>query len=163
MKFGTEARCIEGAALLQQTAAHLGFTFTPRPVGVLVANIAEGRVAMLGSAAEDHVPPGRRADILDLRPGGQGAAGHVVLTSSDPLRLLDPTLTQTANVGIAAPPVVMAITSEHPAKGGWSFVQGPLEVTYVTADDDRRLLDDYDDVLASYAHAAKRLARMIRR
>ena len=162
-RFGTQPRCIEGVALLQQTAAHLGLAFTPRPVGVIVRNDSADTFVFLGSAGEEHLPQDRRDAIIDQRPPGQGRAGHLVLTSSTPLLLLDPTLAQTANAGVEMPAIMMRIPSEHPAGGLWQASVGNARVAYLPVDDDTRLLSGYDTVLAEYAHEAQQLAREIRR
>jgi hypothetical protein len=159
--FGTRPKCAEAAAVLQGTARLLGYTLVPRPVSVLIHHEPSDTWAFMGPKASALIPLEGRPGVEDHRPGGQDN-GHLVLTCDDPRFLLDPNLRQLRSYGIEAPSLAVRIASVEPTDGSWSVDHDGLRLQYILDEDNRVLLERYDELLQRYSSEAEYLARMLR-
>lgn len=160
--FGTWSMCVEAACVLQQVGELLGFDLEVRPVAVLMRDKANGYTAAMGTKAEAFLSKDFLGEVIDERPSDVGPTGHVVLTCADPLLLLDPNLRQVGRGGLDAPSIWMSIRSDHPGDGGWRYEDGNLLVVYLVDDEDRSLLENYDEVRQSWAGVAVALVQLVR-
>lgn len=160
--FGTTANCADAAALLAAAARELGYDLKPRPVAVFAHKPSTDDFAFMGPKATALIPENRKHAIEDLRPDGKDN-GHLVLTSEDPLLLLDPNLRQLGAFGIEAPSVALRIKSTHPDSGEWEMKLPDLNLVYILDESHTVLLERYNEVADAAAVDGKALANMIRR
>jgi hypothetical protein len=101
------------------------------------------------------------AEIENHLPGGKNN-GHVVLTCEEPCLLIDPNFRQLGAYGFDAPSLIVRIQSTDPAGGEWIATPGEWKVHYVLDEDNRVLIDGFDEVVSQLADDAKYLANMIK-
>lgn len=160
--FGTEANCADAAALLVATARELGYELRPRPVAVFALKPSTGEFAFMGPKATALIPEHRKGAVEDMRPDGKDN-GHLVLTSEDPLLLLDPNLRQLGAYGIEAPSVALRIKSTDPDSGDWQMKLADLDLVYILDESHTVLLERFNEVGEAAATDGKALAGLIRR
>lgn len=128
--FGTEPRCHEAAVILQSVGKLLGYDLLPRAVALFANDTQAGRFVTFGTIARDRMP--RDWAIVDRSPDPTARTGHVVLVCAAPMLLIDATLRQLANSGIAAQPLVKRINSLAPESGVWAAkLPDGLDVVYM--------------------------------
>jgi hypothetical protein len=143
------------------TAEQIGYELTPRPVSLIARQQSTENWALMGPKAYDAVPEAERHRIEDFRPDGRNT-GHMVLTSEDPLLLLDPNLRQLGGYGMKAPSAAIRIKSINPEDGTWGLDLGDLQISYILDGNDA-LWSRYEESLRGHAQNASDLARMLRR
>lgn len=159
--YGTEANCAPAAALLKETARHLGYELVPRAVSVLARHKPTGTHIAMGPRATERF----RADAVveNHLPGGRDN-GHVILTTDDPSPLLfDPNLRQLGALGFEMPSVVMKIKSIAPASGNWGLELGDIGLVYIIDNETTVLLDYVRDATPPLREAAAWLAVELRK
>jgi hypothetical protein len=75
---------------------------------------------------------------------------------------MDPSLRQLRNGGLNAPSVLAEIDSTHPDSGAWHVQIGDLEVRYLLDDDNRVLLEGFDEAVDFYRDTAHKLGKGLR-
>lgn len=159
--FGTNARCVEAAALLQETARLLGYQLRVRPVSLFARHVRTETWAVMGPRATGQLSHEARANAENYRPGGKDT-GHLVLTSEEPCLLFDPNLRQLGASGYDAPSLILRINSTNPDTGRWLADAGSWQLEYILDEDNRVLIDWLDEIVRRLSSDAEYLAGMLR-
>lgn len=159
--FGSNAKCVEAAALLQETGRFLGYQLRVRPVSVIAHHTPTDSWAFMGPRATRQLPSEVRESLEDHLPGGKDN-GHVILTSEEPSLLLDPNLRQLGAHGHDAPSLILRINSTNPDSGEWHATPGSWQINYILDEDNRVLVDQFDQVVRNLSSEAEYLAQMLR-
>lgn len=159
--FGTTPRCVEAAALLQETARLLGYPLRVRPVSVIAHHVPTDTWAIMGPRATGRLSNEARAMTEDRLPDGKDN-GHVILTSEEPCLLLDPNLRQLGASGWDAPSLILRINNTNPENGEWQAAPGDWHLTYILDEGNPVLVEKFDQVVRNLSSDAEYLARMLR-
>lgn len=159
--FGTEPECAKAAALLWAIGDYLGYTLDVRPVSLIAHQASTENFVVMGPKAAAQIPESLLAGANYSLLEGENL-GHVVLTCEEPRLLLDPTLRQLRNGSLNAPSLLAGIDSTHPDSGEWHVQIGDLEVRYLLDDDNRALLEGFDEAVDFYSATARNLGKGLR-
>lgn len=160
--FGTEARCVNAAALMQELGRHLGYKFEPRQVSLVASSLRTGNSALLGVKAVTTASLEDLSTAQDRRPEGENT-GHVILTSDDPGLVVDANLGQLAPFGIDIP-MLRRRADPHPQGGEWQWTNEELGIKlhYMLDEDHYGLLEHFDSEVLTWTPAAVQIAGKLR-
>lgn len=158
---GTQPNCAAAAALMTEIGANLGYELLPCPVSVVAIEKASKTLLTMGPKANARFSDEARAKMEDLRPEGRDT-GHIVVTSAEHLRLLDPNMRQLESYGVSAPSVMMRVNSVDPESGEWPFQWNGLQLWYILDEENRALIPTYEAARQELAARAKIIASDIR-
>lgn len=164
---GSEALCVEAAALFVRTAADLGHDVEARPVALLAqyggVTVALGRVA---AQAYDEVQMGEPVEVTDeLAGSGWNGAGHVVLVHRPTGALFDPTLPQISDrLGYRMPALAAHLDADDLDCGPWDFssADGSMVMRYYLVPDDTSWVAGFGNSLHHCRPVAEQMADLVR-
>ncbi|RZU63998.1 hypothetical protein EV379_0287 [Microterricola gilva] len=160
--YGAYADCAAASAMLVLTGRHLSYELTPRPVSLLARQRSTDDLAFMGPRATALVPEHDHDRVENFRPGDPDEdTGHMVVTSENPLLMLDANLGQLRGYGMQAPDaLVIRIGDTTPENGRWVANAPDLELVYLPDNNDA-LWDRYQEGLHAMADDAAKLAALI--
>ncbi|EYT56662.1 hypothetical protein H490_0101565 [Leucobacter sp. UCD-THU] len=159
--FGIQPNCAAAAALTTEIGANLSYDLQPRPVSVVAVEKSSNTLLTMGPKANGKFSAEARARMEDRRPEGRDT-GHLVVTSTEHLRLLDPNMRQLESYGVKAPSIMIRVKSVDPESGEWPFEWQGLQLLYILDEENRALIPAYEAARQDLAARAKIIAADIR-
>jgi hypothetical protein len=169
--FGEERECLEGAALFTAIARALGHQARPQSVHTIALRNSPGSdattILCTSTQAGRHLireqlgHPDWTEEILNGMEV-DGWAGHMVVVTTDPAGVFDPTFSQFRHKGMPNLVVGIAVAEARPAIGYWEIWEGDTYIRYVLSDADAEHIATCDTLTLAWTEWAEVIASQLR-
>lgn len=169
--FGDERECLEGAALFTAIARALGHRARPQPVHTIALRSAPGSdattILCTSTQAGRHLiqeqvgHPDWTEEMLD-GVTDDGWAGHMVVVTTDPAGVFDPTFSQFRHKGMPNLVIGIMVAEARPASGYWEWSEGDTYIRYVVSTEDAEQVETCNTLTVAWTEWAEVVASQLR-
>lgn len=162
-RFGSDAKCVEAAAMLRGISKHLGYDLQVRPVSVGINDEVSGKSVCMGPKILASLTPEQRDAVHTDFLEDETSLGHVVLTNDSPALLMDPNLRQVNRMGVDVANLFVTIEDANPESGQWEVSGKGVAITYLLDPDASSLLENFEEYSAIEEADYRLIASALRR